>query len=178
MTQSEQDMRVPAPSKAGWPDRYFAVIFTTQRTLSDEDMYSLTSQRMVELAQQQPGFLGLESVRGEDESASPCPIGGIANPSGTGGSILSIWLHSRWGVRNSTAGTISALQRWWRTAHSIHRMWLTPPITRCGTICPTGRPDRQRRGIRRPTGRRCRGSGTFLLVRRSHTFRARYRSRR
>ena len=66
MTQSEQDMRVPAPSKAGWPDRYFAVIFTAQRTLSDEDMYSLTSQRMVELAQQQPGFLGLESVRGED----------------------------------------------------------------------------------------------------------------
>ena len=29
-------------------------------------MYSLTSKRMVELAQQQPGFLGLESVRGED----------------------------------------------------------------------------------------------------------------
>jgi heme-degrading monooxygenase HmoA len=42
------------------------VIFTAQRTLSDEDMYSLTSERMVELAQQQPGFLGLESVRGED----------------------------------------------------------------------------------------------------------------
>ena len=55
MTQSEQEIRVPAPSKAGWPDRYFAVIFTAQRTLSDEDMYSLTSQRMVELAQQQPG---------------------------------------------------------------------------------------------------------------------------
>ena len=66
MTQSEQDIRVPAPSKAGWPDRYFAVIFTAQRTLSDEDMYSLTSERMVDLAQQQPGFLGLESVRAED----------------------------------------------------------------------------------------------------------------
>ena len=66
MTQSEEDISVPAPSKAGWPDRYFAVIFTAQRTLSDEDMYSLTSERMVDLAQQQPGFLGLESVRAED----------------------------------------------------------------------------------------------------------------
>ena len=57
---------VAAPSKDGWPERYFAVIFTALRTLSDEDMYSLTSDRMVELAQQQPGFLGVESVRGED----------------------------------------------------------------------------------------------------------------
>ena len=57
---------VAAPSKEGWPDRYFAVIFTAQRTLSEDDMYSLTSERMVELAQQQPGFLGVESVRGED----------------------------------------------------------------------------------------------------------------
>ena len=57
---------VSAPSRDGWPDRYFAVIFTAQRTLSDEDMYSLTAERMVELAQQQPGFLGVESVRGGD----------------------------------------------------------------------------------------------------------------
>ena len=57
---------VSAPSRVGWPDSYFAVIFTAQRTLSDEDMYSLTAERMVELAQQQPGFLGVESVRGGD----------------------------------------------------------------------------------------------------------------
>ena len=57
---------VSAPSRDGWPDSYFAVIFTAQRTMSDEDMYSLTSERMVELAQQQPGFLGVEAVRGED----------------------------------------------------------------------------------------------------------------
>ena len=57
---------VSAPSRDGWPDRYFAVIFTAQRTLSDEDMYSLTAERMVELAQQQSGFLGVESVRGGD----------------------------------------------------------------------------------------------------------------
>ena len=43
---------VSAPSRDGWPDRYFAVIFTAQRTLSDEDMYSLTAERMVELVQQ------------------------------------------------------------------------------------------------------------------------------
>ena len=66
MNTDEQDMQVPAPSKAGWPERYFAVIFTAQRTQSDEDMYILTSERMVELAQQQAGFLGVESVRGGD----------------------------------------------------------------------------------------------------------------
>ena len=66
MKTDDQNDDIQAPSKAGWPARYFSVIFTTQRTLSDEDMYSLTSERMVELAQQQPGFLGLESVRGED----------------------------------------------------------------------------------------------------------------
>ena len=66
MKTDDQNDDIQAPSKAGWPARYFSVIFTAQRTLSDEDMYSLTSERMVEVAQQQPGFLGLESVRGED----------------------------------------------------------------------------------------------------------------
>ena len=47
----------------GWPDEYYAVIFTTQRTDAEMAMYGLTSERMIELAQQQPGFLGLESVR-------------------------------------------------------------------------------------------------------------------
>ena len=66
MTQSEQEIRVPAPSKAGWPDRYFAVIFTAQRSLSGDDIYDMTADRMVLLAQRQPGFLGVESVRGDD----------------------------------------------------------------------------------------------------------------
>ena len=47
----------------GWPDEYYAVIFTTQRTAAEMAMYGLTSERMIELAQQQPGFLGLEAVR-------------------------------------------------------------------------------------------------------------------
>ena len=50
----------------GWPERYYAVIFTAQRSLSGEDMYEITANRMVTLAQQQPGFLGVESVRGDD----------------------------------------------------------------------------------------------------------------
>ena len=50
----------------GWPDRYFAAIFTTQRTQSGDDIYEIMSSRMVALAQQQQGFLGLESVRSDD----------------------------------------------------------------------------------------------------------------
>ena len=41
---------------------YYAVIFTSLRTPID-DGYGETAQRMVELAQQQPGFLGVESAR-------------------------------------------------------------------------------------------------------------------
>ena len=50
----------------GWPKRYFAVIFTAQRSLSGDDIYDITVDRMVLLAQRQPGFLGVESVRGDD----------------------------------------------------------------------------------------------------------------
>jgi heme-degrading monooxygenase HmoA len=45
---------------------YFAVVFTSVRSKSEADGYGAMSQRMVELAQQQSGFLGVESVRGED----------------------------------------------------------------------------------------------------------------
>ena len=41
---------------------YYAVIFTTQRTTIDEG-YAEMAQQMLELAQQQPGFLGEESAR-------------------------------------------------------------------------------------------------------------------
>ena len=46
----------------GWPERYFAVIFTAQRSLSGDDIYDITADRMVLLARRQPGFLGVESV--------------------------------------------------------------------------------------------------------------------
>ena len=41
---------------------YYAVIFTAQRTAADE-AYDRMAQRMVELAAQQPGYLGVESTR-------------------------------------------------------------------------------------------------------------------
>lgn len=44
---------------------YYAVIFTSQRT-DDEQGYAQMADRMVELAAQQPGFLGVESARGAD----------------------------------------------------------------------------------------------------------------
>ena len=44
---------------------YYAVIFASQRT-PVEGGYGETADRMVELARQQPGFLGVESTRGAD----------------------------------------------------------------------------------------------------------------
>ncbi len=41
---------------------YYAVIFTSERTDVDEG-YEEMAERMVELAQQQPGYLGFESAR-------------------------------------------------------------------------------------------------------------------
>jgi heme-degrading monooxygenase HmoA len=41
---------------------YYAVIFSSQRTAVDEG-YDAVGERMVELATQQPGFLGVESTR-------------------------------------------------------------------------------------------------------------------
>lgn len=43
---------------------YYAVIFTSTRT-EKKDGYNEMATRMVELAQQQPGFLGIESAREE-----------------------------------------------------------------------------------------------------------------
>lgn len=44
---------------------YYAVIFTSQRT-EDDQGYGDTADRMVELAHEQSGFLGVESARGTD----------------------------------------------------------------------------------------------------------------
>jgi len=42
---------------------YYAVIFSSIRR---DDGYAQVAERMVDLASQQPGFLGVESVRGTD----------------------------------------------------------------------------------------------------------------
>ena len=44
---------------------YYAVVFTSQRTEGD-DGYAAMGERMVTMARTQPGFLGVESVRGAD----------------------------------------------------------------------------------------------------------------
>lgn len=42
---------------------YYSVIFTSRRVHGDDDAYATTAKRMIELASQQDGFLGVESVR-------------------------------------------------------------------------------------------------------------------
>ena len=44
---------------------YYAVIFTSLRSETEQD-YAATAERMLELASDQPGFLGVESARGAD----------------------------------------------------------------------------------------------------------------
>ncbi|EPN61930.1 hypothetical protein A235_20916, partial [Pseudomonas syringae pv. actinidiae ICMP 19079] len=44
---------------ARFPTPYFAVVFTSLRTPDEGQAYATAAQRMVELARQQPGFLGV-----------------------------------------------------------------------------------------------------------------------
>jgi heme-degrading monooxygenase HmoA len=54
------------PSFARTPEPpYYAVVFTSQRADADRG-YGEMAERMVELASKQPGFLGVETVRGAD----------------------------------------------------------------------------------------------------------------
>ncbi|MDM4768331.1 antibiotic biosynthesis monooxygenase [Pelomonas sp. SE-A7] len=54
------------PGFAALPEPpYYAVIFTSQRTPGDAG-YSEAAERMLALAAQQPGYLGVESSRGAD----------------------------------------------------------------------------------------------------------------
>lgn len=43
-----------------------AVIFTSRRTAADDDGYAVAADAMAALAAQQPGYAGMESVRGAD----------------------------------------------------------------------------------------------------------------
>jgi heme-degrading monooxygenase HmoA len=58
MAASSSLANTPAPP-------YYAVIFTSVRT-TDDGGYEKAAKRMMELAAQQPGFLGVESTRGAD----------------------------------------------------------------------------------------------------------------
>lgn len=48
------------------PTPYYAVIFAAQRTAADAEGYARMAERMVQLAAEQPGFLGVDSARGAD----------------------------------------------------------------------------------------------------------------
>jgi len=53
------------PAKTPQPP-YYAVIFPSQRNDGEDGAYSQMADRMVELATEQPGFLGIDSARGDD----------------------------------------------------------------------------------------------------------------
>lgn len=57
---------MPSTNFANTPSPpYYAVIFTSQRNAGDVG-YTAMGERMVALAAEQPGFLGIETVRGDD----------------------------------------------------------------------------------------------------------------
>jgi heme-degrading monooxygenase HmoA len=62
-SNAKQFAQLPEPS-------YYAVIFSSLRTPNGNDEktgdYSKMAERMVELAKEQPGYLGVESARGAD----------------------------------------------------------------------------------------------------------------
>lgn len=66
---NEPDLKTHAMNGSGFaltPEPpYYAVIFSSLRREGDNG-YGATADRMVELAAKQPGFLGVETVRGED----------------------------------------------------------------------------------------------------------------
>lgn len=45
---------------------YYAVIFSSRRSTQDSAGYAEASERMIEMAARQPGFLGVESARDAD----------------------------------------------------------------------------------------------------------------
>jgi heme-degrading monooxygenase HmoA len=58
-------MKTDAGFASGLEPPYFAVIFSALRTEGDRE-YGATAERMAELARGMPGYLGIESARGDD----------------------------------------------------------------------------------------------------------------
>ena len=94
-----------------WPDRYFAAIFTTQRSQSGDDVYEIMAGRMIALAQKQQGFLGLESVRGDDGMGITVSYWTDRRLSKIGGGKPNTCLFRAWAGRNSINGTEYVLQK-------------------------------------------------------------------
>ncbi len=47
---------------------YYAVVFTSRRTAADDAGYARMSEEIEALVARQPGYLGMESVRGSDRT--------------------------------------------------------------------------------------------------------------
>lgn len=45
---------------------YYVAIFTSKRSAADADGYGTMADRMMEMAAEQPGYLGVDSVRSAD----------------------------------------------------------------------------------------------------------------
>jgi len=58
MSDEKRSIELPEPP-------YYAVIFSSERG-GDDPAYGEAAERMVALAAEQPGYLGIESVRGAD----------------------------------------------------------------------------------------------------------------
>lgn len=54
--------RLPDPKA----ESCYAAIFSSRRNAADEAAYERTAERMMDLAREQPGYLGVESARGAD----------------------------------------------------------------------------------------------------------------
>lgn len=54
------------PLAADFPTPYYAVVFTSVASGEDDAGYQEMAARMQSLAEQQPGYLGVESTRGDD----------------------------------------------------------------------------------------------------------------
>jgi hypothetical protein len=97
---AQQLARTPEPP-------YFAVIFTSLRTSGDKG-YGAMSDRMVELAARQPGFLGVESARDGEGLGITVSYCAVLTTSQHGGIIPSIFglnlAASESGTRSTNSG--------------------------------------------------------------------------
>lgn len=87
---------------------YLAVIFVNVRTGIDPDGYGHTADAMIELARDQPGYLGHDSVRGLDG----------------GGITVSYWTDETaimtWKAVGAHRAAQAAGQRKWYSAYTTH----------------------------------------------------------
>ena len=98
-----------------WPDRYFAAIFTTQRSQSGDDVYEIMAGRMIALAQKQRGFWVLSQFVVMMALVSQFPIGPTTRLSKIGGGKPNTCLFRAWAGRNSINGTEYVLQKFYRS---------------------------------------------------------------